>query len=80
MDKKEKKKGPEKIINVKVEGEFIRLDALLKSAGWVSQGGEAKAFIQGGKVKLNGTVCTERSKKIRPGDRVEFMGHTAEAE
>ncbi|MFZ2257079.1 MAG: RNA-binding S4 domain-containing protein [Clostridiaceae bacterium] len=59
-----------------INTEFIRLDSLLKLAGLVSMGGEAKHFIQGGQVMLNGKTCTERSKKIRPGDEVRFAGET----
>ncbi|KAF5063755.1 hypothetical protein SDC9_203307 [bioreactor metagenome] len=62
------------MIEIKIDTEFIRLDSLLKLAGLASMGGEAKHFIQDGLVRLNGTVCTERSKKIRPGDVVEFSG------
>ena len=59
---------------IKINTEFIRLDSLLKLAGLVSMGGEAKHFIQDGLVTLNGTPCTERSKKVRPGDEVNFAG------
>lgn len=59
---------------IKINTEFIRLDSLLKLAGLVSMGGEAKHFIQDGLVTLNGTTCTERSKKVRPGDEVNFAG------
>lgn len=57
-----------------INTEFIRLDALLKLAGLVGTGGEAKHVIQAGEVHLNGEACLERSKKIRPGDRVTFAG------
>ena len=35
-------------------------------------GGEAKEIIQGGGVSVNGETCTQRGKKIRPGDQVFF--------
>ena len=60
--------------SVKIETPFIRLDALLKFAGAVETGGEAKVVIQEGEVKVNGEVCTMRGKKLRPGDRVELPG------
>ena len=50
--------------------EFIRLDSLLKLAGIAETGGHAKVMIQSGEISLNGDVCTERGKKIRPGDTV----------
>ena len=59
---------------VKIETPFIRLQDLLKFAGAVGTGGEAKLLIQEGSVKVNGEVCAMRGKKLRPGDRVELDG------
>ena len=61
---------------VKIETEFIRLQDLLKFAGAVETGGEAKLLIQEGGVRVNGEVCTMRGKKLRPGDRAELDGLT----
>ena len=61
-------------MNIKITTEFIKLDSLLKLAGLVYTGGEAKTLIQQGNVTLNGAVCTERGKKIRSGDTVSFDG------
>ncbi|MCI5655607.1 MAG: RNA-binding S4 domain-containing protein [Candidatus Pseudoruminococcus sp.] len=62
-----------KIEEVKLrEGEdFIRLDSLLKMGG--GTGGMAKVAIQGGKVKVNGEICTMRGKKMRSGDSAEYL-------
>ena len=60
---------------IKIETEFIKLDALLKFAVLVGSGGEAKTVIADGMVSVNGEVCTMRGKKIRPGDTVEFAGN-----
>ena len=57
---------------ITIHTEFIKLDALLKYAAAVGTGGEAKTVIAGGLVTVNGEVCTQRGKKIRPGDRVCF--------
>ena len=57
---------------IKIETPFIRLDALLKFAGAVETGGEAKLLIQEGGVRVNGEVCTMRGKKLRPGDTAEL--------
>ena len=62
--------------HVKINTEFIKLEALLKFAGAVETGGEAKLAIQNGEVKVNGEPCTMRGKKMRPGDRAELDGHT----
>lgn len=55
---------------VQITTEFIRLDALLKFAGVAMSGGEAKQAIAEGYLIVNGALCTQRGKKIRPGDRV----------
>ena len=54
----------------KVDGEFIKLDSLLKAANVVSSGGEAKMLILDGEVLVNGEIETRRGKKIRQGDEV----------
>ena len=59
---------------IKIETPFIRLQDLLKFAGAVETGGEAKLSIQEGLVSVNGEVCTMRGKKLRPGDRAELDG------
>lgn len=59
---------------IKINTEFIKLDALLKFASLVSSGGEAKAIIQDGQVLVNGEICTMRGKKIREGDKVSVAG------
>lgn len=59
---------------VTIKTEYIRLQDLLKLSGAVDTGGEGKEQIQSGKVKVNGEVCTQRGKKLRPGDCVEFSG------
>ena len=61
---------------ITIQTEFIRLDALLKFAALVGSGGEAKTLIQDGLVLLNGETCTQRGRKIRPGDSVELQGQT----
>lgn len=57
---------------IKINTEFIKLDALLKFVSMVGSGGEAKMLIQDGQVLVNGEVCTMRGKKIRPGDSVSI--------
>ena len=61
---------------VAISTEFIKLDALLKYAGLVNSGGEAKTLIQEGDVLVNGKVCTMRGKKLRPGDTVTLGEET----
>ena len=59
---------------IKIETEFIKLDALLKFANLVSSGGEAKIRIAEGEVLVNGEICTMRGKKLRCGDTKELDG------
>lgn len=61
---------------IQIHTEFIRLDACLKFCAAVGTGGEAKSLIQEGYVLVNGEVCTQRGKKIRPGDTISLGGET----
>lgn len=61
---------------IKIDTEFIKLDALLKFANLVSSGGEAKIRIAEGEVQVNGAPCLMRGKKLRPGDTVTLDGET----
>ena len=63
-----------KIKEVTINTEFIKLDQLLKWANFTGSGVEAKMFIQNGEVKVNNAVETRRGKKIYDGDVVEFAG------
>ena len=55
---------------------YIKLDALLKFAALVGTGGEAKSAVQEGLVAVNGEICTQRGKKLYPGDEVSLGGET----
>lgn len=55
-----------------INEEFIRLQDLIKFAGVVPTGGQAKYLIQNGEIKVNGEVCTMRGKKMRDGDIAQF--------
>lgn len=59
---------------IKIRTEFIKLQDLLKFAGAVETGGDAKLIIQEGRVTVNGETCTMRGKKMRPGDRAVIDG------
>ena len=61
--------------DITITTEFIKLQDLLKLANLVGTGGEAKIVIQNGDVSVNGEVCTQRGKKLRPGDVVTFLGN-----
>ena len=59
---------------IQITTEFIKLDSFLKWAGIASLGSEAKIYVQEGLVLVNGEICTQRGKKLRVGDIVEFEG------
>ena len=61
-------------LTVTIHTPFIKLDALLKFAGLCDTGGFAKELVQQGVVSVNGSVCTMRGKKMRPGDRAVIDG------
>ena len=57
---------------IEITTEYIKLQDLLKFSTLTSTGGEAKILVQEGAVSVNGEVCTQRGKKIRPGDQVQI--------
>lgn len=61
---------------IKIETEYIKADAFLKFANVCATGGHAKIMIEEGEVLVNDEVCTQRGKKLRPGDVVRVMGQT----
>ena len=61
---------------VTITTEYIKMQDLLKLADAVSTGGEAKIRVQEGEVLVNGETCTQRGRKIHPGDKVDYHGMT----
>ena len=62
--------------NVAVREVPIELCQFIKFGGLTDSGGEAKQLISDGRVLLNGTVETQKRKKIVVGDKVKVDGHT----
>ncbi len=58
---------------IEISKEIVELYKILKFAGLVGSGGEAKAFIADGQVKVNGEVELRKRKQIVAGDTIEFM-------
>ena len=52
--------------------DFIPLNNLLKVLRLVGSGGEANIRIEDGEVRVNGAIETQKRKKIRIGDVVQF--------
>lgn len=65
---------------VKIRDEFIKLGQVIKLAGLVETGVDAKIVIQDGLVKVNGEVDTRRGRKIVPGDMIEYQGNKIQVE
>ena len=63
-------------MELKIRDEFIKLGQVLKAAGLVENGGEAKEAVQAGEVKVNGEVETRRGRKCVLGDVIEFNGES----
>ena len=53
--------------------DHIPLNNLLKLLNLVETGGEANIRITDREVKVNGATETQKRKKLRPGDVVEFQ-------
>ena len=65
-----------KMIEFKLEGEFIAMIQLLKVTGLVASGGDAQMVVTDGQVKYNGVVDFRKRLKVRQGDIVEYNGNT----
>ncbi|NTW33284.1 MAG: RNA-binding S4 domain-containing protein [Bacteroidetes bacterium] len=53
--------------------EYIPLNKLMKLLNLVQSGGEANQAIEEGLVKVNNVLETQKRKKLRAGDKVEFQ-------
>lgn len=60
---------------IHLKDDFIKLGQVLKAAGLVESGVDAKFVIQDGLVKVNGHVELQRGKKLYNGDIVEYKGN-----
>jgi ribosome-associated protein len=50
----------------------INLTQVLKRAGWVMSGGEAKSLIAEGQVRVNGEVELRKRRQMKVGDLVSL--------
>jgi ribosome-associated protein len=57
-------------MDFELSGEFIPLDALLKSVGAAPSGGAAKALVAAGDVQVDGATELRKRCKIRSGQIV----------
>lgn len=61
--------------DVPIRGEMIRLGQLLKLAGVIDDGGEAKAFLAETDVLVNGEPEARRGRQLAPDDLVVAGEH-----
>ncbi len=61
-------------MDIKPNGEFIKLCQVLKAANLIEKGSDAKEIIFRGEVLVNGEKETRRGKKLYPGDEVLYQG------
>lgn len=61
-------------IEFQLRGEFVALCDLLKLAGLADSGGQGKALVAAGEVRVDGQPELRKTAKIRAGQRVECSG------
>ena len=61
-------------IDLQLRGEYIELDKLLKATGLADSGGQARALIADGQVRVDGQVELRKTAKMRAGQVVAFAG------
>jgi ribosome-associated protein len=61
---------------VRIRDDTIRLGQALKLAGLAGSGGEARALIEEGAVRVNEEVETRRGRQLLRGDQVTVGGET----
>lgn len=61
--------------DIAIRDEFIKLEQAIKLAGESDTGADAKYAVKDGLVKVNGEVCLQRGKKLRPDDTFTVNGH-----
>jgi ribosome-associated protein len=52
----------------------INLTQVLKLAGWAENGGQAKALVAEGCVRVNGEIEYRKRRQMAVGDRVQLEG------
>jgi ribosome-associated protein len=59
---------------IQIRGDTIRLGQLLKLAGLIGSGSEARDFLAAERVLVNGEPEGRRGRQLHPGDTVEAAG------
>ncbi|MEW6677776.1 MAG: RNA-binding S4 domain-containing protein [Pseudomonadota bacterium] len=61
-------------VEFSLRGEFVPLCDLLKLAGVADSGGQGKALVASGEVRVDGQPEDRKTAKIRAGQVVECLG------
>jgi ribosome-associated protein len=59
---------------IQIRGDTIRLGQLLKLAGLIGSGSEARDFLEAERVLVNGEPENRRGRQLHPGDTVAAAG------
>lgn len=65
---------PDDIAQVSLSGAPLGIGALLKAAGLAPSSSEANRLIEGGGVRIDGTVISDKALKVDVGTRVFQVG------
>lgn len=65
---------PDEIAELSLSGAPMGIGALLKSAGLAASNGEANRLIDGGGVRVDGAVISDKGLKLEAGTRVLQVG------
>ena len=57
---------------VRIRGDVVLLQALLKMVDAIQTGGEVKTYLAENEIRVNGEPENRRSKQLRDGDVVEL--------
>ena len=66
----------QKNIKLRKDEEYITLGVLLKIAGIIDTGGQAKYFLSENVVLVNGEEDNRRGRKLYHGDQIQVLGQS----
>ena len=66
----------QKNIKLRKDEEYITLGVLLKIAGIIDTGGQAKYFLSENVVLVNGEEDNRRGRKLYHGDQIQVLNQT----
>lgn len=59
------------MVEIKIHTEYIKLGQFLKFQGFISNGSEAKNFLEINKIFVNSEIEQRRGRKLYPKDEIE---------